>query len=235
MIEIKNKTIFITGGASGIGLSTALEFLSKNANVVVYSIDIPDSPEIKKIKSSDKAMLIKGDIRKASEVKKAMNLAVKKFGSLDILINNAAVAQNKEFSKTTHKDWSFVFDINVKGTLTVTQEAIKIMKARHSPGMIINIASGAGEYGIKNLSLYSMTKAMIINFSQSLADELKNNQIKVITIAPGSTSTLMFKKLFPKDKAYYSPRQIAEVIYKTAAEEIKPDNRLIVDVFHHIK
>ena len=233
MNSLNNKTVFITGGASGIGLATAQLLLSKGFNVVIYSLDIPQNPEIKSLKLNGRILFTKGDIRSQKSVHRAMSSAVKKFGSLDVLINNAAVAQNKEFYKTTPKDWNFIFDININGTLNVTQEALAIMKKQHS-GIIVNIASGAGEYGIENLSLYSMSKAMIINFSQSLADEVKRDKISVVTIAPGSTSTGMFKKLFPGQKAYHTPQQIAEVIFKAINGTAVPDKRLIVDVFHHI-
>jgi 3-oxoacyl-[acyl-carrier protein] reductase len=235
MTSVKNKTVFITGATSGIGLATAQLLLSKGFNVVIYSLDIPKkNPEIKTLKLNGRVLIAKGDIRSQKSVRRAMNSAVKKFGSLDVLINNAAVAQSKEFYKTTPKDWDFIFDIDIYGTLNVTHEALTIMKKQRS-GMIVNIASGAGEYGIENLSLYSMAKAMIINFAQSLADEVKRDRISVLAIAPGSTATGMFKKLFPGQKAYHTPQQVAEVIAKAIEGTIAPDNRLIVDVFHHIK
>jgi NAD(P)-dependent dehydrogenase (short-subunit alcohol dehydrogenase family) len=246
MVSIKNKNIFITGGGSGIGLATAKQFVSQGANVVVLTktivppIDLP----------SDKSLIIKGDVTSRNQVKKALERGTEKFGSLDILINNAGVAKRENFLDTKEKDWDFVIGVNIKGVFICIQEFIKTLinadKNRinadksaphnsHKSTMIINIASGAGIYGVEEIAVYSATKAAVINITQSLDEELKNLGINWVAVCPGSTNTKMFNNLFPGQKPFHTPEQIAEVIYKTATGEIKPDDRLIVDVFHHIK
>ncbi|MCX7616273.1 MAG: SDR family oxidoreductase [Patescibacteria group bacterium] len=234
-MNLKNKVVFLTGGSSGIGLATAKKLLLEGAKVTIYSLEIPKDEEIKKIAANENALIIKGDICKAQEVAKAVSATLSKFQKIDILINNAAVAQRKKFIQTTKKDWDFLIDVNIKGTLTVTKEVLKEMIANPKGGMIINIASGAGVLGIGELSLYSLTKAALINFSQSLSQELSDYGIKVLAITPGSTDTQMFRKLFGERKAFHSAEEVAEVIIKSIKEEIKPDERLIIDVFHHTR
>ncbi len=245
-MEIKNKTIFITGGGSGIGLATAEKFISRGANAVIFTKTISPSAKL----PTEKSLIIKGDVTSRSQVKKAMTKGADKFGSLDILINNAGVAKRENFMDTKEKDWDFVINVNMKGVFICIQEFIKTLmntdkkrinannSAPHDPhksAMIINIASGAGIYGVEEIAVYSATKAAVINITQSLNEELKSLKIKWAAVCPGATNTKMFNNLFPGQKAYYTPEQIADVIYKTASEEIKPDDRMIVDVFKHIK
>ena len=101
--------------------------------------------------------------------------------------------------------------------------------------LIINISSGAELYGIEELSVYSAAKAGLIAFTQALAEETNPFGIKVVAITPGSTDTKMFREAFPNEKPQHTPEQVAEVIYKTIINEIKPDDRVVVDVFHHTR
>ncbi|PIR44167.1 3-ketoacyl-ACP reductase [Candidatus Wolfebacteria bacterium CG10_big_fil_rev_8_21_14_0_10_31_9] len=235
-MEVKNKTIFITGGADGIGLATVKKLLAEGANVIIYSKSVEKLNDL----SLDvgKTLIIKGDVTDRENVKKAMQGGIKKFGEIDILINNAGVARNEKFLETTEKDWDFIINVNIKGVFICMQEFIKEMrneKLDMNGKMIINIASGAGEYGGGEIAVYSATKAGVINITQGLNEELKNLGIKWVTVCPGATDTKMFANLFPEEKPYHTTEQVAEVIYKTITEEIKPDNRLIVDVFHHMR
>ena len=253
-MEIKDKVVFITGGASGIGLVTAERLSKEGAKIAVYSHDAD------KIDKSKGFLVFEGDICDRERVKEAIAETIKKFGSLDILINNAGVAQRKDFIKTTETDWDLILDVNLKGTFTVTQEAIKTMRngsilrtsdvrnidnkfnlgtsdvqRLRNERLIINISSGAGLYGIEGLSVYSAAKAGLIAFTQALAEEINPFGIKVVAITPGSTDTKMFREAFPNEKPQHTPEQVAEVIYKTIIGEIKPDDRLVVDVFYHTR
>lgn len=235
-MKINNKTVFITGATTGIGLETAKLLLEERANVVIYSISIPKNPEINTLKKQKNILIIKGDIRNKKSVKSALKKTTKKFGKIDVLINNASIAQRKDFEKTTQKDWDAMIDINIKGTLNVTQIILKqMLRPQIQSPMIINISSGAGYEGIEHLSLYSLTKSAIMNFTHSLSDELSNKKIDILTVAPGSTDTQMFKEVFPGQKPHHTPKQVAQVIIKTIKKEILPDERRIIDVFHHAK
>lgn len=240
-MKIHNKTVFITGAASGIGLETAKKFISEGANVVIYSRGTVNIPEGS---FEDEHILIhEGDVCDRDEVGRAVNAAMKKFGSLDVLINNAGIAQRKRFEEMTEDEWNKMINVNLCGMFIVTQEVLKAMDtgpaAVEHDGCIvrrkciINISSGAGLVGIPELSIYSATKAAVIAFSQALSGELAQAGIDVIAVTPGSVDTGMFKELFKGVAPHHTPADVAEVVYKTVIGEIKPDNRMIVDKFYH--
>lgn len=240
-MDIKQKTVFVTGGASGIGLETARTFIDKGANVVVYSRGT-DGSEAHSL-PAELTLVVEGDVCDRAQVRAAVAQATEKFGGIDVLINNAGVALRKRFEEMTESEWQKMMDVNLCGIFTVTQEVLKVMDTgtaeRDHDGCIIdrkciiNISSGAGLFGIPELAVYSATKAAVIAFTQALSAELVQSGIDVITITPGSVGTDMFKELFKGKEAHHTPADVAEVIYKTVVGDMKPDNRLIVDTFYH--
>lgn len=239
-MNIKNKTVFITGGGAGIGLATAKKLFEEGAKVAVYSLNTNEE-EVKKEIAGNNAgrekdiLVINGDVMDREKVAAALKAAGESLGPLGILINNAGAAHRKNFEETDEKEWDFILNVNFKGTLIVTQEALKVMEKEKGEKMIINISSGAGLYGVKGLSIYSAAKAGIIAFTQALAGELNGTNIKAVTITPGSVGTDMFKSLFPDEKPHHTPEEVAGVIYKTITGKIEPDHKLIVDTFYHTR
>lgn len=240
-MDIKGKTIFITGGATGIGLETAKKFVAEGANVVVYSRDTIGSEAL--TFPGDRALVIEGDVCDRSRVKSAIMQAKERFGGIDVLVNNAGVAQRKRFEDTTEAEWHNMINVNLCGMFTVTQEVLRAMDAKGAKTdhdgcgvgrkCIVNISSGSGLFGIPELAVYSATKAAVIAFTQALSAELAQSGIDVITVTPGSVGTDMFKELFKGKDPHHTPADVAETIYRTVIGEIKPDDRLIVDTFYH--
>lgn len=240
-MDIKGKTAFITGGASGIGLETAKKFIDEGANVVVYSHGTAGSEAM--TLPAERTLIIEGDVCDREQVHAAVAQAKERFGGIDVLINNAGVAQRKRFEEMATEEWQKMINVNICGMFTVTQEVLKVMDTGVAETdhdgctvqrkCIINISSGAGLFGIPELAVYSATKASVIAFTQALSAELVQSGIDVITITPGSVGTDMFKELFKGKEAHHTPADVAEVIYKTVTGEMKPDNRLIVDTFYH--
>lgn len=231
-ITPRPKTLFITGGTTGIGLATAQLFLENGYNVFIFSNVIPKNAGIQALQSDPYCLIAEGDIRDAKAVRAAIAQALRRFKRIDLLINNAAVALCKPLLQTTKREMDFILEVNIRGTLTMTQEMLKAF-VKQGFGMVINISSGAGTFGIANLSVYSLTKAAIINLSQSLSQEFKGTALRFLTVTPGSTDTAMFRQCFPDDAPHHSPADVARIIYRAAQGELQPNDQLVIDTFYH--
>ncbi len=235
-----SQTVFITGAATGIGLATAKLLLSQGYNVTIFSLTKPSLQDMEILAAMPRALVLIGNICNSTQVKKALSATIKKFGSIDILINNAGISLHKPFKETTSIEWDSLINVNIKGMLTVTQCALPYLRKgglaspkHREGGLIINIASDSALHPIPYLPIYSLTKAAVLNFSQSLDHEIKPF-IRSIAVIPGSTNTDLFKKSFPSHTALYQPEDIAHVIAKVISGKQKPNKEGIINPFKHI-
>ncbi|TFH57887.1 MAG: SDR family oxidoreductase, partial [Candidatus Zixiibacteriota bacterium] len=128
------------------------------------------------------------DITRASGMKKIVNTAYKKFGAVDVFINNAGVGARKSLMDTSEKEYDLTMDTNLKAVFHSFRELLPRM-LKQSFGQIINISSGAGRIGMAGLAVYSASKAALNAFSEAVAGEVRNDNIKISVLAPGSTDT----------------------------------------------
>lgn len=158
----KNKLVLVTGASKGIGKSIADYFYKQNYKVAYgYNNTIP--------KEMNDKFYIKMDISNRKTVKKAIVKIEHHFGeTIDILVNNAAIAQEKPFLEITDEDWQNMLNINLQGAFRVTQEVLPNM-IKKQWGRIINITSIGGQWGGFNQVHYAASKAALINFTQSIA------------------------------------------------------------------
>ena len=191
------KSIIITGGSRGIGKCMAENFAREGYNVLLnYN---KSEKQAKKIQSDlkEEGYLIeiyKADVSKKQEIKKMINYAIKKFGTIDVLINNAGIAKLQMFQDVTEDDWNEMLDTNLKSAFYACQEVIPNM-IHNKKGCIINISSIWGLVGASCETVYSISKAGIDALTKSLAKELGPSNIRVNSIAPGVINTDMNSKL----------------------------------------
>lgn len=195
MQNLKNKVALITGARQGMGKSHAIALANQGAKVVVTDINQTDCQKVvDEIKNSGgEAIAFKLDVSDKSEVDSVVAEIVKKFGQLDILINNAGIVQFKPFLELSEEDWDRTIDINLKGEFLCAQAAAKVMKEREG-GVIVNIVSVAmGQQGIgmPNIAHYCASKGGIAAMTEALAVELAPFNIRVNAIAPGLIETPM--------------------------------------------
>ena len=194
---LKNKTAIITGSNKGIG-EKILETFSKNgANIFACSriVDKKFKNQIVKIekKYSNKIIPIKLDLQNSEEIKKSANEIISQAKNIDILVNNAGTIYTSLFSMTSQKKFKEIFDINFFSQLEFSQYLIKTM-IRQKRGNIIFISSTSGIDSNIGRSAYSASKGAIIVNAKTMARELGTYQIRVNSIAPGLTKTLMMSK-----------------------------------------
>jgi 3-oxoacyl-[acyl-carrier protein] reductase len=219
------RTALVTGSTRGIGKETALLLLQKGLNVVIssksqQSVDniikeIHDKFPFKK----ENVLGLKCDVSKQFDVKSLVDVSVKTFGKIDILVNNAGIVYFKRIMDTTEEEWNKTIDTNLKGIFLFTKEVLPYMLENKSRGgIIINVSSGAGKSGFPNLSAYCASKFGVIGFTESIAKEVADNNVKVMTICPGGVDTKMIEDIVNEgynlsNRKLMKPEQVAKKIY----------------------
>lgn len=191
------KTVIVTGGSRGIGAAIVSLLAKENYNIVLNynkSEEIAKKMQEEFTNSGKTVEIFKADVSKREEVKKLVDFTIKKFGKIDVLINNAGISQTKLFTDITDEDWNNMLNINLNSVFYMSQEVAKHM-IHEKEGCIINISSIWGMIGASCEVHYSVAKAGVDAMTKSLAKELGPSNIRVNSIAPGIIDTDMNKYL----------------------------------------
>lgn len=190
---MKNKTVIITGASGGIGIKLADAFARKGYNIAASYFSNGDKLKFlceELTANGFSAVTFKTDVSKSNEADFLVKSAFDMFGSADILINNAGIAQQKLFTDITDDDFTRMFDINVRGVFNCCRAALPYM-IHKKHGRIINISSMWGVCGASCEVHYSASKAAVIGMTKALAKEVGPSGITVNCIAPGLIDTPM--------------------------------------------
>jgi NAD(P)-dependent dehydrogenase (short-subunit alcohol dehydrogenase family) len=198
---MKNQTIIVTGSSTGIGKNIALLFLERGYNVVINSANLKNlESAYRELGAPDSLLMVQGDVSDATVGQRLVAAAVERFGTVNVLVNNAGVFIPKPFLDVEEKDLDYFLNINFKGTFFTSQAAIKEMLKQGS-GSIINIGTVLVEHAIGGFpaSAPVASKGAIHTLTRQLAAEFGKNNIRVNTIAPGIIRSTLQAKLGVKD------------------------------------
>lgn len=187
MNSIKNKTAIVTGGATGIGLAITEMLLEQGANVSISSrAESRLTSVVADLENEYPGQIIAvaADVRKKQQVQKVVDETVSKFGSVDILINNAGLGVTDKIVDCPEENWDLVLETCTKGTFLMSQAVLPHMQAQKD-GFVINIASQAAKNGYAEAAPYCAAKFGVLGLGLALQEEVREHGIKVHSLCPG--------------------------------------------------
>lgn len=193
-MRLKGKVAVVTGGASGMGLASAMRFLAEGAQVVIadYNVKTGEAAltDATSAGFSDAVSFIRTDVAREEDVVAMLDHAVDRFGHLDVVFNNAGVGGAiGPLTETSVDDWDYTFDVLAKGVFLGIKHAARILRRQNTGGSIINTASIAALSGDGGPLVYSAAKAAVVSLTMSAAVELAPDLIRVNAICPGYIAT----------------------------------------------
>jgi 3-oxoacyl-[acyl-carrier protein] reductase len=210
----------VTGGAAGIGLSTAEAFAAEGAKLAICDVN-PEAGEKAAKALGAEASFQKVDVADSKSVADWMDQVSERYGQIDVLVNNAGITRDGLVMRLKEADWDLVIDINLKGTFNCIKSVSKVMMKQRS-GKIVNVASVVGVMGNPGQANYVASKAGVIGLTKTVARELAPRGITVNAIAPGFIETDMTAVLSDKVKDAMlatiplgragSPQDVADVV-----------------------
>jgi len=196
-MEVTNKIVIITGAGSGIGKATAIHFAKYGATVVVSDINLESAQKVvdEITTNKGKALAVKANVAKFEDVENLINTTVEKFGSLDVIVNNAGIGPNLlKTHESLLKDWDRVIAINQTGVFYCMKVALQQF-LNQGYGNIVNIASLAGLKASPNTISYSASKFAVVGMTKSAAMEYATKNIRVNAVCPGYTESALLDQL----------------------------------------
>ena len=195
---LQDKVALVTGSSSGIGQAIAKKFAEEGAKVVIDYIGHPDGADqtLHMVQEAgSEAIIVQADVTNMGDIKKVVDAAYDRFGSLEILVNNAGMEKEAPFTQVQEADYDKVLHVNLKGPFFLAQYFVQRLEAAKKPGRIINISSVHEDMVFPGFATYCISKGGIRMFMRDLAVELGPMDITVNNIAPGAIDTPINKKL----------------------------------------
>ena len=189
-MRLKDKVTIITGAAQGIGAAFATGYAKEGSKVVIADIVDGNNTVANVVKAGSEAIFVKTDVTQQDQCDAMVKAAVDRFGTVDILVNNAALYANiikKPFEEITTEEWNRLMEVNVTGPFHCTKAIFAVM--REKGGKIINVASSVAFEGAAGMPHYVASKGAVVAFTRAMARELGAYNINVNSLAPGYTQS----------------------------------------------
>jgi 3-oxoacyl-[acyl-carrier protein] reductase len=225
------KTVIITGASRGIGRAAAELFAAEGYNTVINYLRSQAEAEALCAKLAEKgcdAFAVRADVAQRAQVDAMVSAVAGRFGGVDVLVNNAGIAEQKLFGDITQEEWGRMLAVNLTGVFNCCQAVLPLMLHNHR-GSIVNVSSMWGVAGASCEVHYSAAKAGVIGLTKALAKELGPSNIRVNCVAPGVIETDMNAQLCGADREELiaqtplsrigSPAEAAQAIYFLASEK----------------
>jgi len=192
-MKLNDKVAIVTGATDGIGLATALAFAREGARVVLVGRDeTKGKSALAKVKAHRESVYFKADVSKSPQVKGLVEDTIRRFGRIDILVNNAAVCPAGTVVTTSEETWDYIIDVNLKGVFLCCKEVIPHMQ-KQGGGAIVNIGSINSMMAMENEAAYDASKGGVLMLTKAIALDFASSKIRANCICPGAVETTMLK------------------------------------------
>ncbi len=202
--DLDGKVAIVTGGGSGIGRAVVHALVKEGAKVAIVDIDLSSAETvvIEAGKLGGDSIAVKTDVSNSKEVYHAVEETLRKYGTIDILVNDAGLRSAPSVREVSEEEWDRVIAVNLKGTFLCCKAVVEHMIEKKS-GRIVNFSSGQWFRPI-GAAAYAASKGGVISLSKSLATEVAAYGVNVNVVAPGFTDTPMTRGVFPSDEVFES-------------------------------
>jgi NAD(P)-dependent dehydrogenase (short-subunit alcohol dehydrogenase family) len=213
--RLAGKVAIVTGASRGIGRAIGVALAREGATVVLASRSVEKLKEAAKqvTEAGGQAEIVVTELTEEKSIANLVKVTGEKFGRLDILVNNAGVTHSAKLQETQTADWDRCHQVNARGPFILCREALPLLKKAES-GYIVNIASVVGIKGYPLQSAYTASKHALRGMTISLAEELKDSNIRVHLLCPGGVDTELVTKVRPdiEKEDLMQPDEIAELV-----------------------
>jgi 3-oxoacyl-[acyl-carrier protein] reductase len=226
-MRFKDKIVMVTGGAAGIGRTTAEAFAREGAKLAICDVN-PQAGEAAAQALGPEASFQKVDVANEAEVAAWADATVQRYGRIDVLVNNAGITRDALLLRMKESDWDLVLNINLKGAFLCTRAVVRHMAQQRS-GRVVNVASVVGVVGNVGQANYVASKAGLIGLTKTVAREFAARGITVNAVAPGYIETQMTAVLSDKVKEAFiaqiplaragSPEDVAAAVTFLASDQ----------------
>jgi len=240
--EFSDDVVVLTGGTKGIGREIALGFAERDATLIAtyYSDDDAARTLADNLAEYDIEYRVECcDVRDYEAVGELFEMVEDEFGQITVLVNNAGIVDNQLLMRMSPEQWQDVIDVNLTGTFNCTQQVSKSMMFG-SGGRIVNVSSSAGIHGEPGQANYAASKAGIIGFTSTVANELGSRGIRVNAVAPSLVDTKMSDEMIDQEawleekdlpiERMGTPDEVAECIYFLASERASYLNGVVLPI-----
>ena len=236
-MKLADKVAVVTGGGKGIGKAIALAFAREGASVCVTGRTLERLEQtVREIHDAGgRGIFVQGDISLESDVSRCINFTEEQFGTIHILVNNAAVnLPDIPVTEVTLEQWNQILSVNLTGSFLCCRRVLPIMY-RNRTGSVINISSIGGRQGAKFRGPYRASKAALLNLNETMAAEAHEFGVRVNAICPGSVETNMMHEITTDEPNsihdWMLPEEIAAVTVFLASEESSSITGTAIDAF----
>lgn len=230
---LKDKVVVVTGGSRGIGKAISRAFIDRGSKVIVtYNKDVKSGSWVEEYTGD--VTLYQLDVANIKSIEEILKQIERKYGHIDVLVNNAGINSPNDFDLISEEEWDSVLDVNLKGVFLLSQ---KFMPLINSGGNIVNISSVSGQYGGPRSTHYAVSKAGLNCLTQNMAIFCASKNIRVNAVSPGLIESEMAKaatKLGVADKILLQrlghPEEVAEAVLFLASDAASYITAQIINV-----